>query len=284
MEITYEQFVKCCPVAAAPDHDVFDAIQELIQGRLRYIYSLVPEARLAEIEAEAEQYDLEIDETKYVRQRDFIRAVRMYVCSKALWLAVPHLDLVLTPTGFGVVSTQNVAPASAERVANLRNTLSHTADSAFDNMLDYGRSLVNWRATARGRELFRSLFWRGGHVRFFGVANASRDELAVRMPDIEIAAEALKRAYSPEQYDALLAIEASDCATEAQEQIIALSHFATVAWLQDRRRFHALRDDMIRIIESKPEDFPAYMNSATYVANHSDAYENKKDDSCFFFG
>lgn len=32
---------------------------------------------------------------------------------------VPSLDLVLTPNGFGIVSNQNVAPASRDRVARL---------------------------------------------------------------------------------------------------------------------------------------------------------------------
>lgn len=284
MEITYKQFVEWCPVASAPDTSVFDSVQEFIQERLRYVYSLVPEARLAELEPDEDAYIVEQESQEYVRCRNFINAVRQYVCTKALWLAVPHLDLVLTPTGFGVVSNQNVAPASAERVANLRNELFYASHSAFDRMLDYGRALVNWCATPRGSELFRSLFWRADHVRFFGMVTQSRDELAVRMTDIEIASEALKRAYSPEQYDALLAIEARDCATEAQARVITLSRFATVAWLQDRRRFAALRDDILRIIESSPADFAAYMNSSAYTANHSTPYENKQEDSCFFFG
>ena len=41
------------------------------------------------------------------------------VAHEAMLRAVPSLDLVLTPNGFGIVSNQNVAPASRERVSRL---------------------------------------------------------------------------------------------------------------------------------------------------------------------
>ena len=44
---------------------------------------------------------------------------RMAVAAEAMLHAVPQLDLVLTPNGFGVVSNTNIAPASKERVERL---------------------------------------------------------------------------------------------------------------------------------------------------------------------
>ena len=41
---------------------------------------------------------------------------RMAVVAEAMLHAVPQLDLVLTPNGFGIVSNSNIAPASKERV------------------------------------------------------------------------------------------------------------------------------------------------------------------------
>ena len=41
------------------------------------------------------------------------------IASEAMRRAIPSLDLVLTPNGFGVVSNQNIAPASKERVDRL---------------------------------------------------------------------------------------------------------------------------------------------------------------------
>ena len=53
--------------------------------------------------------------------------LKMTACSvvahEALMRAVPSLDLVLTPNGFGIVSNQNVAPASRDLVVRLVNSL-----------------------------------------------------------------------------------------------------------------------------------------------------------------
>lgn len=51
----------------------------------------------------------------------------LIVC-KALMNAVPSLDLVLTPNGFGIVSNSNVAPASKERVERLIESLQRRCD------------------------------------------------------------------------------------------------------------------------------------------------------------
>ena len=51
------------------------------------------------------------------------------VVADALRRAIPSLDIVLTPNGFGVVSTQNLAPASKPRVDRLVvSMLSHRDD------------------------------------------------------------------------------------------------------------------------------------------------------------
>ena len=42
--------------------------------------------------------------------------VSRLVVNQAFLAAVPSLDLVLTPNGFGIVSNQNIAPASKERI------------------------------------------------------------------------------------------------------------------------------------------------------------------------
>lgn len=48
--------------------------------------------------------------------------------------ALRHLDLVLTPTGFGVVSNDNVAPASRERVNELADQLRKDESNAADEL------------------------------------------------------------------------------------------------------------------------------------------------------
>ena len=47
----------------------------------------------------------------------------LVVVHEAFMRAVPSLDLVLTPNGFGIVSNQNIAPASPHRISRLLGSL-----------------------------------------------------------------------------------------------------------------------------------------------------------------
>ena len=59
--------------------------------------------------------------------------------------AVPSLDLVLTPNGFGIVSNQNVAPASRERVSRLIASLETSRDNAIEQLVTYLFRWAEWR-------------------------------------------------------------------------------------------------------------------------------------------
>lgn len=65
--------------------------------------------------------------------------IKTYTCkvivAHALMCAVPSLDLVLTPNGFGIVSNSNVAPASKERVDRLIASLAADRDRAIKLLL-----------------------------------------------------------------------------------------------------------------------------------------------------
>ena len=56
------------------------------------------------------------------------------VASDAFLRAIPSLDLVLTPNGFGVVSNSTIAPASKERVERLVESLEISRDFAIEEL------------------------------------------------------------------------------------------------------------------------------------------------------
>ena len=58
------------------------------------------------------------------------------VANRALVQALPALDLILTPNGFGVVNNANVVPASRDRVDRLLASLLAARDRALDFLLD----------------------------------------------------------------------------------------------------------------------------------------------------
>lgn len=56
---------------------------------------------------------------------------RMATVADTMLSTVPQLDLILTPNGFGIVSNQNVVPASKERIERLTRSLERLRDDAF---------------------------------------------------------------------------------------------------------------------------------------------------------
>ena len=86
--------------------------------------------------------DIAADTTGTLWQR-----VAGIIVEDALHRAIPSLDLVLTPNGFGIVSNQNLAPASKDRVERLITKLVAQRDSYINLLIDDLRMLAEWQDT-----------------------------------------------------------------------------------------------------------------------------------------
>ena len=86
--------------------------------------------------------DIAADTTGTLWQR-----VAGIIVEDALHRAIPSLDLVLTPNGFGIVSNQNLAPASKDRVERLITKLVAQRDSYINLLIDDLRTLAEWQDT-----------------------------------------------------------------------------------------------------------------------------------------
>ena len=67
------------------------------------------------------------------------------VANRALVQALPALDLILTPNGFGVVNNAHVVPASRDRVDRLLASLLAARDRALDFLLDSLCTMPDWQ-------------------------------------------------------------------------------------------------------------------------------------------
>lgn len=93
--------------------------------------------------------------SEYLMPGDFLNENDRYLANIFIVLsafidAVPSLDLVVTPTGFGVVNTETVAPASKERIERLISSLRDRADKILELLLERVRTYPEWRASERG--------------------------------------------------------------------------------------------------------------------------------------
>lgn len=280
MKITYEDFVGVCPSAMTPETSVFDSLGVYLASHETLTRIIVTPAIYDGLDAV--ENDLQNpDYDRLVRLRN---VVIRYICASAYHVAIPQLDLVLTPTGFGVVSNQNVAPASADRVRELRNEIHRLEMSSLDEMIDLLRHFDGWHASAYGAIFIQSLFWRAEHVRHFGVPNPTRADLMERQPDIRDAQMQMECIISPELVKALIKAEATASATAMQTAAITLCRAFTVAWCRHDGSWHQHARTLLAAVENSLDDFPEYRDSQTYKAHHFKRYENAQDDPCFFFG
>lgn len=269
MDISREFFNKNCPAAIEPSGRIFDAVSSFFPEAERLVAGVIDDAMIDSI---AEEHD----------PNGIADCLRRFICLQALCIAVPHLDLVLTPTGFGVVSTDTVAPASAERVRSLRTALERDAGLAFDELFDRLAPIQKWNTSVKARRFVWTLF-----PRLQDIADITGEPVTITLyplwsPDINSAERNLAVKLSPELLQHLR--DGVRCAslTDAETRLVGMIKGYAKAYLKHEALGMDL--ELLKVVEDDIKEFPAYEKSSTYHANHFERYENRKEDSCFFFG
>ncbi len=272
MTITIDQtkFEAAVPAMRNATNEVFTTITGYIEEAKAEVLELIGTLTIEE-------------ETEELRSR----ATRL-VCLMAAHRAMPHLDLVLTPTGFGVVSNQNVAPASRERVAALAERLRRDKSTERDLLL-FALLRTSWRNSPMAAATLTSLLWCPMLCRRYGItldgAEVYEAEHEALKPHIAEAESLLAERISPELLSALITHQYTTPDVEA----------ATYALLQEKcRRIIAVKlsarlkpymmDDLLDTVRRYRHLLPEYDGSSTAAAHDFKPYENKKEDGTFFFG
>lgn len=109
--ILKEDFERSLPVGASAHDEVFEAVYPAIEAALNNYYDML----LGEPGAQRVESTDESEPLKYY--------FKMLVCVDAFLSVLRQLDLVLTSTGFGIVSNDTISPASKQRVDALEGQL-----------------------------------------------------------------------------------------------------------------------------------------------------------------
>lgn len=215
------------------------------------------------------------------------------ICLRAAYDAVPQMDLVLTPTGFGIVSNQNTAPASRERVDALRLQLRRDACQLEDGVLSYlaAHNLMTMLRSRAG-----SLLWTPTLCTLYGIRTPEgrevlREEFDAMATALHAASARVVDVISPELYAALVKRQyAADAALTPDTTPAAYGEALTMARrLMAAHVMHGpgIADHtrhIINFIEAHADQLDEYRLSPTYQARHTTQYENKQTDPSFFFG
>lgn len=264
--ITQEIFEKHCSSATNADAAVYSSMSGYLDDAASTLYSKLG----------LEGIDIE-------RTENLSYYVEKAVCLYAYYIAIPHLDLILTPTGFGVVSTANVAPASADRVNRLRQSVLNAYEDTIDTILYLLVQDDTWNQTSFAKSYIHSYFWAADQLRNLYKHDAHRSDLAQLSATIKEAENFLIGRFGYELNRELIDSMRTRSTSSHAEELIELIRIFIIAAMQETNLI-ALSEPILHYLLSNLSEFPTFENSSAYVALKIVHYENKKQDPCYFFG
>ena len=221
-----------------------------------------------------------------------------FVCLDAFLRVIRSLDLVLTATGFGIVSTESTAPASKARVDALAEEVATQRLLTIERLVAELRSKEGWTVSPQAMSLIPSLFYQPSLLPQYCGLDITQANWNLARQRALIADAHLRRAMSAELFDVLLgklrgAALAGDEVTllnlcmkfyalfiPAEEPTPNSPRQSPVAQSAQAR---TILDDVISFVEEHADSFPVYVASRLYRARHADRYENQPTDPTFFF-
>lgn len=209
------------------------------------------------------------------------------VCIDAFVRTCRSLDLVLTATGFGIVSTESTAPASKSRVDALVEQLSLEELDLIDEMIQELMNVEGWGLTEQAQMRVATFFYRPAQMRLTTL-KLTTDNWQLALGRATTASALLRNEISDEYMDELLMKIRT--ATLGNEDIIivqkCVTFMADFIGLYDIRGGipnELLLRQVVHQLETYRESYPTYNSSTLYARRHAERYRNKKEDPTFFF-
>lgn len=207
------------------------------------------------------------------------------VVADALRRAIPSLDIVLTPNGFGVVSTQNLAPASKPRVDRLVGSMLAHRDDCIAALLPELVGASKWLTSPQADFFGSTLFPDLGIVDAVGGATGSKWEkyLELRPQVIDLEASLAEEWLSPGLMSALRSENLRGDLTEKRSVIVRQVKVQILGYLKSGSfSSHRLADIVNRIRENK-DDFPEWHRSETAKLFAPPVFRNEKKAKGYWF-
>ena len=269
-------FLPAIAMKGAPT--VFDEALELAEENL--VDDIIGE----DLKEQLDQRDQE--------DRRLLKACQRVVAVEAFLKSIPEMDLVLTDSGFGVISNADIAPASKERVASLTAGLQAKLDESKDRLVSFlmaSDRYSDWRGTQQFARLADGLILTFADFKDVAVFNPRTaplypktwDEFLKLNPSLNVALMSDVAAYiSPEFADELLQkIEDGETLLPNERKVVKMVKVAIAAIaLGDRETGVAEAIKAAVFMRANKDDFPTFMNSSAAL----DLTEEHSDTPIFF--
>lgn len=211
------------------------------------------------------------------------------LCLDVFYRAIPHLDLVLTGSGFGVVSNANVAPASAQRVESLREVVRRERDDSRDVLVELLTG-TEWGSSPEAEAEVRCVFFTAMQMRRHGIrTDEGRPVYAAEFDSLQAALAAAEEYVcgicGHGLYAALVGRLRTGQAGGAYALVVEGVRRLMAALVQERfaTSVRPLSRALLSTLERYKAELPEYTGGRVYEAHHYKRYENKKEDGTFFF-
>lgn len=207
------------------------------------------------------------------------------VVADALRRAIPSLDIVLTPNGFGVVSTQNLAPASKPRVDRLVGSMLAHRDDCIAALLPELVGASKWLTSPQADFFGSTLFPDLGIVYAVGGATGSRWEkyLELRPQVIDLEASLAEEWLSPELLSALRSENLRGDLTEKRSVIVRQVKAQILGYLKSGSFGSRRLADIVNRIRENKDDFPEWHRSETAKLFAPPVFRNEKKAKGYWF-
>lgn len=210
------------------------------------------------------------------------------VCIDAFVRTCRSLDLVLTATGFGIVSTESTAPASKSRVDALIEQLSLQELDLIDEMIQEMMKVEGWGLTEQAQMRVATLFYRPQQLKHMTTLKLTTDNWQLAQGRAVTASALLRNEISDEYMDELL--QKLRTASMGNADIVIMQKCC--AFMADFISMYDQNGDIpnelllrqvVHQLEVYPDCYPTYTSSTLYARRHAERYQNRREDPTFFF-
>ena len=207
------------------------------------------------------------------------------VVADALRRAIPSLDIVLSPNGFAVVNTSNLAPASKPRVDRLIGSMLSHRDDCIAVLLPGLVGASKWLTSSQADFFGATLFPDLRIVDAVGGATGSKWDryLELRPQVIDLEASLAEEWLSPELMSALRSETLRGDLPEKRHEIVRQVKAQVVGYLRGGSFNSRRLADIVNYIRLNAESFEEWHKSETAKLFAPPVFRNERKASGYFF-
>lgn len=272
IQVTKTDFEAAIPVASTKNSDVFDMLSSSIEMACRKVEtSILGSVGIEEYSTEKNS----ILNALIIRE----------VCFRAFLTNFRSLDVVLTSTGFGVVSTQDTAPASKMRTDALKSQLDIEAQRNFCSLLSELFKVTGWGNQSIRQQLVQTLFWNFDFLaQYAGKESPIINDWRLAQPYIMEADGFIRKHIGDALADELLGHLTTNTLTPAEMKVVTIIQQLIGLHISGNKSAEKIFfRRLMNTLEGDIDAYPKYKDSEAYQYNHFKGYENTKDSGMFIF-